>query len=164
MPGDFLGLQSSVLNEMQHSVEALSDVLLCVFPREKLWSLYSNHPGLGFDLTWIAAREEMIVDDHLLSVGRRTALERVAYLILHIYRRASDAKLNDGPNLKAPLTQQHVSDILGMSLVHTNKTLRRLFDRKLVRWRDRTITILDQAGLAELAGYDEQSGKSRPFI
>src|SRR4029079_6053041 len=44
LPSDLIGLQGSVNDEMQHSVEALTDVMLCVFPREKLWDLYSNYP------------------------------------------------------------------------------------------------------------------------
>ena len=51
MPGDFVGLQGTMLGEMQHSVEALSNMLLCVFQRGDLWKLFSNHPGLAFDLT-----------------------------------------------------------------------------------------------------------------
>ena len=60
LPGDLLGLQGSVSDEMQHSVEALTDMMLCVFPREKLWELYSDYPALAFDVTWLAAREEQI--------------------------------------------------------------------------------------------------------
>ena len=55
-PGEFLGLQGSVANEMQHSVEVLTQSMLCVFARDKLWDLYSHYPGLAFDITWLAAR------------------------------------------------------------------------------------------------------------
>jgi len=58
MPGDFIGLQGSVMHEMQHSVEALSDMVLCVFNREGLWRLFENHAGLSFDVTWLAVRSE----------------------------------------------------------------------------------------------------------
>ena len=44
LPSDLLGLQGSVNDEMQHSVEALTDMMLCVFPREKLWDLYTDYP------------------------------------------------------------------------------------------------------------------------
>ncbi len=164
LPGDFVGLQASVLNEMQHSVEALTDVVLCVFPRDKLWTLYSDHPSLAFDITWLAAREEMMLDDHLLSIGHRTAIERVAYLTLHLFRRARDVNLNEGESLRLPLTQQHVADTLGMSLVHTNKTLRRLYDRALLSWREKTLKILDLDGLAKLARYDIAASNPRPLI
>ena len=66
LPGDFLGLQGTMLTEMQHSVEALTPMVLCVFPKDKLWNLYSNHPRLAFDLTWLASRSERLLDENLL--------------------------------------------------------------------------------------------------
>src|SRR5688572_6809553 len=53
MPGDMIGLQGSLMGEMQHSIEALSPMLLCVFQRDELPTLYRNHPGLVYDVTWI---------------------------------------------------------------------------------------------------------------
>src|ERR1700741_2975568 len=40
LPGDFIGLQASIFDSIGHSIEALTDVVLCVFPRDKLWSLF----------------------------------------------------------------------------------------------------------------------------
>ena len=77
LPADMLGLQGALMHEMEHSVEALTPLVLCVFPRAKLWDLYSRFPSLAFDITWLAAREEQFIDEHLVSLGRRTALERV---------------------------------------------------------------------------------------
>ena len=68
MPGDFLGLQTSMFDEMQHSVETLTKTVLCVFPREKIWALYEKFPNLAFDLTWLASRSERILDEQLLTV------------------------------------------------------------------------------------------------
>jgi CRP-like cAMP-binding protein len=165
LPSDFIGLQGSVSDEMQHSVEALTDMILCVFPREKLWSLYTDYPELAFDLTWLAAREEQILDEHLLSVGRRTSLERVAYLLLHLFHRAEEVGLTKGHSVQFPFTQQHVADTLGMSLVHTNKTLKRLTATRTVRWKERQFEILDREGLAQVAGYEPSRPRARrPFI
>jgi CRP/FNR family transcriptional regulator, anaerobic regulatory protein len=50
-PGDLLGLQSSLFNHMTHSVEAMTDVSLCVFPRQRIWELSKGYPGLAFDVT-----------------------------------------------------------------------------------------------------------------
>lgn len=86
MPGDLLGLQGTLMGEMQHSVEALSPVTLCVFERDKLSTLFRNYPDLAYDLTWIAAQEERILDENLLSIGRRSALERAAYLLAFLYQ------------------------------------------------------------------------------
>jgi CRP-like cAMP-binding protein len=164
LPADFLGLQGSVLGEMQHSVEALTDMVLCVFPRERLWELYRNHPSLAFDLTWIASREEQFLGEYLLGVGRRMALERVAFVLLHLFVRAEQVGLTTRDKVQFPFTQQHLADALGMSLVHTNKTLRRLTASKAVRWKNRTFEILDRDALTAMAGYQMSDRQPRPFI
>lgn len=164
MPGDLIGLQGSVMGEMQHSVEALSELLLCVFERDKLHELYRKHPGLGYDITWLAAREERMLDENLLSIGRRTAIERAAYLIAFIHARARVVGLNGRKAVEIPITQQHVADTLGLSLVHTNKTLRKLMDRKLIAWRDGGCQVLDADALQDIAGWHGLGEVRRPLV
>ncbi|WP_275784399.1 Crp/Fnr family transcriptional regulator [Pararhizobium gei] len=164
MPGDLIGLQGTLMGEMQHSVEALSPVTLCVFERDKLGTLFRNYPDLAYDLTWIAAQEERILDENLLSIGRRSALERAAYLLAFLYQRAKATNLFKGERVSIPITQQHVADTLGLSIVHTNKTLKKLAERKLIRWADRGCDILDDQGLMKISGWDGHKEKHRPFI
>jgi CRP-like cAMP-binding protein len=164
LPGDFLGLQGAVFDEMQHSVEALTDLTLCIFPREKLWSLFSEQPSLAYDLTWLAAREEHTVDEHLLSVGRRSAVERTAYLLLHVYQRALELGLTEGKKVKLPFTQQLIADTLGMSLVHANKTLRRLMVANVIRWKNGVFELLDRGALVSISGFDDNEKRPRPLI
>ena len=164
MPGDLIGLQGTVMGEMQHSVEALSPMTLCVFERDRLSTLYRNYPELGFDMTWIAAQEERILDENLLSIGRRSALERAAYLLAFLYQRAKASNLFVGERVSIPITQQHVADTLGLSIVHTNKTLKKLGERKLIRWADRGCDILDDEGLMKISHWEGLKDKSRPFI
>ncbi|HTU62664.1 MAG TPA: Crp/Fnr family transcriptional regulator [Polyangiales bacterium] len=164
LPADMVGLQGALMREMEHSVEALTPLTLCVFPRAKMWDLYSRVPSLAFDITWLAAREEQLIDQHLLSVGRRSALERTAYLLLHLFVRAQEAGLVKDNTIQFPFTQQHLADTLGMSLVHTNKTLKRLLQSNAVRWKDRVFEIIDRTALVEIAGEDVKLLRPRPFI
>lgn len=163
MPGDLVGLQGTVMGEMQHSVEALSPVTLCVFERGRLNGLFADHPSLAYDLTWMAASEERMLDSHLLSVGRRTALERAAYLLAFLHDKASRVGLL-AKSAPIPFTQQHVADTLGLSIVHTNKTLRKLAERDFIRWIDKGCQVLDPDGLAQLAGWEKDDKRQRPFI
>lgn len=165
LPGDLVGLQGNLMGEMQHSVEALTRVTLCVFERERLGTLFRNHPSLAYDLTWIASREESMLDEHLLSIGRRTALERAAYLLSFLDHRAHVTGVfsEEGPAV-LPLTQQHVADTLGLSLVHTNKTLRKLAESSVVRWLDRGSEVLDRKRLQDIAGWSPIEERRRPFI
>ncbi|MCI5074851.1 Crp/Fnr family transcriptional regulator [Oricola sp.] len=164
LPGDFIGVQGSLLSEMHHSVEALSDMILCVFERSRLFELYEKHPELGFDITWLAAREEQMLDEHLLSVGRRSAAERAAYLLAFLNERAESVALFSRGNRIAPLTQQHVADTLGLSLVHTNKTLRKLTSQNAIAWLDSGFEIKDIDVLKQIAGWDGLPEVARPFI
>ena len=164
LPADMVGLQGSLMREMEHSVEALTPITLCVFPRAKLYELYSKLPSLAFDITWLAAREEQLIDENLLSVGRRSAIERTAYLLLHLFERAKEVGLTQNGSIQFPFTQQHLADTLGMSLVHTNKTLKRLAASNAIRWKDRVFEISDRAALERIAGDSGRQHKARPFI
>lgn len=166
VPGDLIGLQGAVLDNMDHSVEALTNMRLCVFERSRIFTLFEKHAELAYDITWLAAREEFMLDEHLLSVGRRTAIERAAYLLAFLYNRGTVSGLISSrrkPHL--PLTQDLLADTLGLSLVHTNKTLRKLSDRKLISWQDKGCNILDADGLAAVADWTPpKEAEPRPFI
>ncbi|QEE21711.1 Crp/Fnr family transcriptional regulator [Youhaiella tibetensis] len=164
VPGDLVGLQGSVLGEMEHSVETLAPSAFCIFQRSRLPQLFRNHPGLGFDVTWLASREERMLDENLLSVGRRTALERASYLLAFIHERARSVLAPPPARLLIPITQQHVADTLGLSIVHTNKTLRKLAARNLIKWHDRACEVLDVEELKAIAGWDGLPEGPRPLI
>lgn len=163
LPGDLIGLQGSLAEEMGHSVEALSDMMLCVFQRSRLWELFRGHPGLAYDLTWLAAREERMLDEHLLSVGQRSAEQRAAYLILFLHARAELRGMTDGRAMELPLTQRHLADALGLSLVHTNRVLNRLARRGAIKWEGHTLR-LDRKKLAAIAEWEPELDEKRPFI
>lgn len=166
LPGDFIGLQTSVFGEAEHSLEALTEMRVCVFDRERFWEVYENNPELGYELTWIAAREMQFLDVNILSLGQRNALERTAHLLLDLFRRARHRGLTENGRLSFPVTQQHLADALGMSLVHTNKTLRRLHDLRLLQWRNRELLLLDEDRLAEIARWEEGDAEEglRPYL
>ncbi len=164
VPGDLIGLQGALMEEMQHSVESLTPMTLCIFARGKLPELYRNYPSLGYDLTWMAAREEQILDHTLTSVGRRTALEKIAYLLALLYQRAQKSGAMKNSNSYIPITQHHLADTLGMSVVHCNKTLKTLASQKLIRWGERECYVLDIDGLMSAAKWEGMDAGARPFI
>jgi CRP/FNR family transcriptional regulator, anaerobic regulatory protein len=127
LPGDFIGLQQRMSDAANHGVQALTPVRLCRFARDAVWTLHRERPSLGYDVTWLSANEGSLVDDNLLSVGQRTALERLAAVLLTLYERARHFDpLTESEGLYMPLTQRHLSDLLGLSLAHTHRTMRRL--------------------------------------
>lgn len=164
LPGDLIGLQSGLVGEMQHSIEALTPMVLCMFERSRLMDLYRKQPELAYDVTWIAAREEQMLDENLLSVGRRSALERCAYLISFLNARLEQTNFSRKRSALLPLRQQQVADTLGMSLVHTNRTLRRIAMRKLATWGEGGCEVHDAETLAKIAQWEGLRETRKPFI
>jgi len=162
--GDFIGLQEEFADGATPGVEALTDVTLCVFPRDRLWQLFRDDPQLGYDVTWLAAREESLVDEGLLTTGRRTALERVAMLLVHLYRRAERVGLAREGSIAFPFNQQHIADALGLSLVHTNKTLRRLGRMGMHTLEDGRLLVHDPRGLENVGDYYERPMRKTPLL
>jgi CRP/FNR family transcriptional regulator, anaerobic regulatory protein len=164
LPGDLIGLQAALLDVMQHSIDALTPVRLCVFSRDALWDLFTGFPSLAFDVTWLASRQERLLDDQLLTIGQRRADERIAFVVMQIFRRAQLVELTAGSAFTLPLTQQHLADTLGFSLVHTNKTLKRMEARGLLRWRGRLLHLIDLQRLSDLAQLHDPTAATRPLL
>ncbi|MDQ8020174.1 MAG: Crp/Fnr family transcriptional regulator [Bordetella sp.] len=165
LPGDFMGLQDEFAEGTTYGVEAATDCTLCVFPRDRLWDFFNRQPKLGYAITWLAANEEKAVDDNLVTAGRRAAAERVAMVLLHLYRRAERVGLAaDGRVPFFPFQQQHIADAVGLSLVHTNKTLRKLQRLGLHRLEGNVLEILEPHALEQLGDYFERPQRPTPLI
>lgn len=164
LPGDFIGLQEEFADGQTHGVEAVTGATLCSFARDKLWTLFQAAPRLGYDITWLAAREEKMVDDNLVSAGRRNASERVAMLLMQLYRRAERVGMVRDGWVEFPFNQQHIADALGLSLVHTNKTLRKLQRLGLHKLDNGWLRILEPTALETLGDYFERPLRAVPLI
>lgn len=165
LPGDLLGLQQQFGDVSAHGVEALTDCTLCAFQSDSLWAVFREHPRLGYDITWLSAHEEVHVDDNLLTTGRRNATERVAMLLMHLYRRLQRVGMVDaGGTVAFPLNQQHIADALGLSLVHTNKTLRRLAALGLHEMRNGRLRLINPRALARIAEYYDMPPRQMPLL
>ena len=163
-PGDFVGLQAGIMGEMGHGVDATTRMTLCVFDRSEVWNLFRNQPERAFDLTWLAANEEHFLGEALSSVGQRTAIEAIAWALVRIFLRGQNLDLVDGGVMKLPYRQQDLADALGLSVVHTNKTLAVLRDRQLVSWSDGVLQINNLEKLAKLAQVEIEDPKRRPIL
>jgi CRP-like cAMP-binding protein len=191
LAGDFIGVQQKMSDAAAHGVVMVTEATLCVFDRNALWELHRSQPSMGFNITWLTAHEESLVDDNLLSIGRRSAEERVATMLMLLYKRAlalhqqgetvlppvpgndlkaptvasAEPPLSAGPGVPFPLTQQHIADALGLSLAHTNKTLRKLQRRGLYRIEDGRLQLLDPKALARLADlWGDGRPPARPLV
>ena len=164
-PGDLVGLQSAFDEPSPHSVEALLDARVCVFERTRYEGLIAKYPRLGYDVTWLAAKEETALEEHLVALGRRSAKERVAYLAVWLIDRAKSVGLAGEMNrLRLPIRQAQIADMLGLSLVHTNRTIKALDRDGLVFWQPGEIHVPDLKTARDFANFERREGGRKPFI
>lgn len=163
-PGDFIGLQAGIMGEMKHAVAASTPMVLCVFNRSDLWNMFKAQPARAYDLTWIAAVEEHFLGETLAVMGQRQATQRVAWALLRIHHRLRAVGLERDGAVPLAFRQQDLADALGLSLVHTNKTLASLREQGLASWSNGVLQIANRGALAAFAGSAPEPLEKRPLI
>lgn len=164
-PGDIAGLQGLRGQPFQHVVEAILPVRLCRFDRRDLDGLIAADAHLGHDMIWIAAKEESALESHLVTLGRRRASMRIAYLACFLLDRSYETGLSAGPTeTPLPVTQAQIADMLGLSHVHANRSLQKLRAEGLVEWDQRHIATHDLEALRAFAGYERPYLSPRPYV
>lgn len=165
LPGAFLGFQPELSALPSHSAQCLTDIAVCVFPRERLLDMFRAHPELALRMVWISARDGALAREHLTNVGRRSARERVAHLLLELFYRVTRGDPSpENHSVDLSLTQEHIADALGLTTVHVNRTLRALREADLLAMRGCTLSVVNPAALAEMAGFDPDVVLSRNVV
>jgi CRP-like cAMP-binding protein len=157
LPGDCVGLRSVLLRTSDHSFSALTDVVVSSVEASRIMEIFNEFPRLGAAILWAASRDEAMVVEHLVSIGRRSAIERTAHFFLELSERLRLVGLATDQEFACPLNQYVLADALGLSAIHVNRVLRQLRERKLMTLKDRKVTIQNMSRLTILAGFQEQS-------
>ncbi len=164
-PGDLIGLQEAVELTSVNGIEALTPARLCTFGLSGFRDLIVSHPQLAYDVIWLAAKEEAALEEHLVALGQRSAKERVAYLALFLVQRAIDTGMaGPGNRVALTVTQSQIADMLGLSLVHTNRTIQTLRKANLIYWTLNEIGVEDMVAVRAFAHLDESALGQRPFL
>ena len=154
IPGDFLGLRSVLFRTADHNIEPVTPVEASEVLESDLLEAFSTTPRLATAVLWAASRDEAMVVEHLVGIGRRNALERTAHFLLELSARLTLVGRGSREGFACPLTQYHLADALGLSAVHVNRVLRQLREEGLLTFQKGQLTIHDFDALVELAEFD----------
>jgi len=152
--GDFLGLRSVLLRTSDHSFEPLVDIEAAEVLKSDLLDAFSRTPRLATAILWAASRDEAMVVEHLVGIGRRDADARMAHFLLELGSRLALVGIGSKKGYDCPLTQYHLADALGLSAIHVNRVLRQLREGGMVTFRDGQVTFRDYGRLVEIAEFD----------
>jgi len=159
IPGDAVGFCADPSPISSASAVALTKVTLATV--EPLGSPAAASPSnraqdpWGFaDHMWLSAcLEEGLLLDHIVRLGRQTAYERTAHLLLELHWRLALIGQADQRGFTMPLTQEVLADFLGLSIVHVNRTLQQLRRERLIEMSGSKVVLLDAPQLTEIADY-----------
>jgi CRP-like cAMP-binding protein len=151
LPGTLLGFQPQPGEEMGHTAEALTCSRVAVIPRQRLGGLFAREPEFALRFVSAAADALNLAYENITDVGRRTAREAVAHLLLRLFSRIRTDNGGAADTIAFPLTQEHIADALGLTAVHVCRTLRALRTDGVVKLSNATLAILDIDRLVEIA-------------
>jgi CRP/FNR family transcriptional regulator len=152
MPGEIVGLQAALLGVMEHSVRSLTPLRVTVLDSRLLGDAFRSEPALALRLARHVAAEGSRVDEMLTVIGCGDAVERLAFLMITLYRRQARLGPVDPLDCPFPLRRQHMADALGLTGAHINRTLNRLRDDGVAAVENQRLSIRDFPRLAALAG------------
>ncbi|MEP0315930.1 MULTISPECIES: Crp/Fnr family transcriptional regulator [Alphaproteobacteria] len=161
LPGAVLGFHPTEGAVAPYGAQMLTNATVCVISQTALESLSTEYPEIGMRLAWMIARDRSLAFDHLTSIGRRSARERVARLLLELfvrYRARWPRQVTE--EMPLPLTQEHIGDATGLTGVHVNRVLGELRKDAILQFHYRRLAVFDSEKLLEVAGVDQTLWRS----
>jgi CRP-like cAMP-binding protein len=153
IPGDVIGLRSVLLRASDHSFAAVTNIIVAELSARQLIAAFEQQPRLGVAFLWAASRDEAMVVEHLVNIGRRNALVRTAHFLVELGLRLQLAGLGSETGFACPLNQYLLADAVGLTAIHVNRILRQLRERELLTFRDGRVVFHDLPRLRQLAGH-----------
>lgn len=152
LDGDLCDL--SLFRQIDHSIETITTARIAEVPREAMTMLAQRHPRIASAFHWSALVGEAISREWIVSLGQRTAPERLAHLFCEIFIRCRCVGLVRERSCPMPLTQTELAGAVGLSTVHVNRTLQDLRSSELIILADKRLTVPDFERLQEFAFFN----------
>ena len=153
LPGDIIGLPISFFSNATYSVVALTDMKMDICARDAFLALCYRRPKFGLALSWFAVHEAANHAEHIINIGRRTPVERVAHFLLEIHSRLALVGRATESGFNLPITQEMMADALGLSVPHLNRMISRLRADGMITINDRNVEFVDLKATQQLAQF-----------
>lgn len=154
VPGDFVDLHALLLKFMDHSVIALGECEVAFVPHEQLVRITEAEPHLS-RLFWMSTVIDAAIHRSWLTcIGRRSPEQHIAHLFCELYLRLEVVGHVKDMTFDFPVTQAEMADMLGLSVVHVNRTIQQLRGKGFVNWDGAAVVIKDFARLSQFCEFD----------
>ena len=154
VPGDLCEPFGAVPELTDHTLSALTPVRLARVAPHAARSAAGASSRVEEALWWDLLLADAIGREHMVNLGRRSAVERLGHFFCEMHLRLEMVGLVDQSSYDIPLTQAELADLFGLSAVHVNRSLQELRGSGFLSLRDRRITIHNVGALRELSMFD----------
>jgi CRP/FNR family transcriptional regulator len=138
-------------NTYSFSLEAVTEVSVCRFPRLKLENLFKEIPKLEDKLLGMLSNELKEAQDQMMLLARKSPKERLASFILNLSKRNINNKTK-GLSFDFPMSLVDISDYLGLTIETVSRTLTHFSKEEMIALEGRKkVEILNLESLEELA-------------
>lgn len=152
--GDFADMHSFTLKRLDHHVMTLTPCRVAIVPHENMKAITEKHPHLT-RVYWFATNLDAAIHrEWELSLGRRSAISRLAHLFCELHVRLGIVGLIEGLEYDLDLTQMDLAECLGLTAVHINRMLKELREQGLVEFRGSRVIIGNLPALQKVAEFD----------
>jgi CRP-like cAMP-binding protein len=151
VPGDLCDLNVFILKSMDHTVGTLTPLKYALLSPETFNRLSQSRPRIMQALLWDSLVSASIQREWTLSMGQRSAFERIAHLLCELFIRLNVVGLVNDDSCTAPFTQHDLAEATGLTPVHVNRTIKELRASGLIEWQGRHLRVPDLAALKEAA-------------
>jgi len=156
VPGDFVDLHGFTLKRLDHDLITLSRCRVATVPHSRLKDMTERFPHLA-RLYWLMTNIDAAIQrEWTLSLGRRSAIARMAQLFCELRLRLGLVGLVQNDSYDFPLTQVELGECLGLTAVHVNRTIQELRRQGVVDLERRRVTIRDLKALESIAEFDSR--------
>ena len=128
-----------------------------VIDARPVWRAIASHDPAHANLAHAQHILDLLDDcyllDHIVRLGRQTAIERVCHLLLELRWRLQAVGLVHGREFALPITQEAIGDAVGLSIVHVNRTLQDLRRRGFIELRRGRIALIEAERMADIAEF-----------
>jgi CRP/FNR family nitrogen fixation transcriptional regulator len=148
--GDIFGLENGGVHRF--TAEAVVETTVCLIRRQSLEMLAETDMVVSRNLLGMTATQLQHAEDHMLLLGRKSALERVAAFVLEMDKRLTAAGV-----MSLPMTRRDIADYLGLTLETVSRALSQLLEAGTLGFIGKTQREIVLLNRQRLASFDPQS-------
>jgi len=164
IPGDLCNDHVLLFHHMEHSIAALTPCEVGVVSPHRFLEVLNTHPRISRALYWSNLVMEAVLRERIITLGRRSATQRIAHLFCELLLRLRAAGLAHDHSFDLPLTQHDIADTLGLNHVHVNRVITTMRKLGLIKLKGHVLEIPNWDDLTALGEFDPRhlNGFVRP--